>query len=104
MDRREFVAATCSSLGISAIGMPALAESRTRIRVGYLHTLAVDGQIWLCDYLGAWARNGLEPQFKEYKTGLELFTAMAAGDIQMLATGAVISNFPARGQGKMFLV
>jgi NitT/TauT family transport system substrate-binding protein len=104
MDRREFVAATCSSLGMSAIGMPALAESRTRVRVGYLHTLAVDGQIWLCDYLGAWARNGLEPQFKEYKTGLELFTAMAAGDIQMLATGAVISNFPARGQGKMFLV
>jgi NitT/TauT family transport system substrate-binding protein len=104
MDRREFVAATCSSLSMSVIGMPALAESRTRIRVGYLHTLAVDAQIWLCDYLGAWARNGLEPQFKEYKTGLELFTAMAAGDIQMLATGAVISNFPARGQGKMFLV
>jgi NitT/TauT family transport system substrate-binding protein len=104
MDRREFVAAACSSLGVSAIGMPAIAESRTRIRVGYLHTLAVDGQIWLCDYLGAWARNGLEPQFKEYKTGLELFTAMAAGDIQMLVTGAVISNFPARGQGKMFLV
>jgi len=104
MDRRKFVAATCSTLGISAIGMTALAESRTRIRVGYLHTLAVDAQIWLCDHLGAWARNGLEPQFKEYKTGLELFNAMAAGDIQMLATGAVISNFPARGQGKMFLV
>jgi NitT/TauT family transport system substrate-binding protein len=104
MDRREFVAATCSTLGMSAIGLPALAESRTRIKVGYLHTLAVDGQIWLCDHLGAWARNGLEPQFKEFKTGLELFTAMASGDIQMLATGAVISNFPARGQGKMFLV
>jgi NitT/TauT family transport system substrate-binding protein len=104
MDRREFVAATCSTLGLSAIGLPALAESKTRIRVGYLHTLAVDGQIWLSDHLGAWARNGLEPQFQEFKTGLELFTAMASGDIQMLATGAVISNFPARGQGKMFLV
>jgi NitT/TauT family transport system substrate-binding protein len=104
MDRRKFVAATCSTLGMSAIGLPALAESKTRIKVGYLHTLAVDGQIWLCDHLGAWARNGLDPQFKEFKTGLELFTAMASGDIQMLATGAVISNFPARGQGKMFLV
>jgi NitT/TauT family transport system substrate-binding protein len=104
MDRREFVAASCSTLGLSAIALPALAESRTRISVGYLHTLAVDGQIWLCDHLGAWARNGLDPQFKEFKTGLELFTAMAGGDIQMLATGAVISNFPARGQGKMFLV
>ena len=29
---------------------------------------------------------------------------MIGGSIDMLATGAVISNFPARGQGKMFLV
>src|SRR5512138_463151 len=29
---------------------------------------------------------------------------MIGGSIEMLATGAVISNFPARGQGKMFLV
>jgi NitT/TauT family transport system substrate-binding protein len=43
-------------------------------------------------------------QFKEFKTGIELFQAMSGGNIDMLATGAVISNFPARGQGKMFLV
>src|ERR1700730_7522135 len=104
MDRRKFVAATCSTLGASAIGLPALAQGRTKIRVGYLHTLAVDGQIWLSDHLGAWARNGLDPEFKEFKTGLELFTAMDQGGIDMLATGAVISNFPARGKGKMFLV
>jgi NitT/TauT family transport system substrate-binding protein len=29
---------------------------------------------------------------------------MIGGSIEMLVTGAVISNFPARGQGKMFLV
>lgn len=104
MNRRKFVAATCSTLGMSAIGVPALAQRKTKIRVGYLHTLAVDGQIWLADHLGAWARNGLEPQFKEFKTGLELFGALTDGTIDMLATGAVISNFPARGQGKMFLV
>jgi NitT/TauT family transport system substrate-binding protein len=104
MDRRKFVAAACSTLAMPAVALPALAQPRTHIRVGYLHTLAVDGQIWLSDHLGAWARNGLEPEFKEYKTGLELFDAMGAGGIDMLATGAVISNFPARGQGKMFLV
>src|SRR6267142_4672533 len=103
MDRRKFIAATCSTLGMSAIGMPALAQARTKIRVGYLHTLAVDGQIWLAEHLGAWAKNGLDPQFKEFKTGIELFTAMSGGSIDMLVTGAVISNFPARGQGKMFL-
>jgi NitT/TauT family transport system substrate-binding protein len=109
MDRRKFVAATCSTLGISAIGTsaigaPALAQSKTKVRIGYLHTLAVDGQIWLADHLGAWAKQGLDPQFREFKTGVELFTAMSGGAIDMLATGAVISNFPARGQGKMFLV
>jgi NitT/TauT family transport system substrate-binding protein len=103
MDRRKFVVATCSTLGMSMIGMPALAQSKTKIRVGYLHTLAVDGQIWLADHLGAWARNGIDPQFKEFKTGIELFTALSGGGIDMLTTGAVISNFPARGQGKMFL-
>jgi NitT/TauT family transport system substrate-binding protein len=110
MNRRKFIAATCSTLGMSAIGMPALAQrmpalaqSKTKIRVGYLHTLAVDEQIWLADHIGAWGKYGLDPQFTEFKTGIELFTAMSKGSIDMLATGAVISNFPARGQGKMFL-
>ena len=103
MDRRRFLAATSSTLGISALGMPALAAARNKVRIGYLHTLAVDGQIWLADHLGAWARNDLDPQFKEFKTGIELFNALSDGSIDMLTTGAVISNFPARGKGKMFL-
>ena len=49
MDRRKFIAATCSTVGMSAIGMPAHAQAKTKIRVGYLHTLAVDGQIWLAE-------------------------------------------------------
>ena len=27
----------------------ALAQAKTKIRVGYLHTMAVDGQIWLAE-------------------------------------------------------
>jgi NitT/TauT family transport system substrate-binding protein len=104
MDRRRFVAATCSALGASALSMPALAQARTPVRIGYLHTLAVDGQMWLAMHLGAWARNGIDPQFVEFKTGFEVFEALVGGKIDMLATGAVISNFPARGRGKMFLV
>jgi NitT/TauT family transport system substrate-binding protein len=106
MKRREFLEAAgagAAALGLSAIGAPAIAQSPTKIRVGYLHTLAVDGQMWLAQHLGAWAKNGLEPEFKQFTTGLELFQAMVGGSIDMLSTGAVISNFPARGQGKMFL-
>ena len=104
MDRRRFLAATSSTLGIAALGMPALAAAKTtKVRIGYLHTLAVDSQIWLADHLGSWARNDLDPQFKEFKTGIELFNALSENSIDMLTTGAVISNFPARGKGKMFL-
>ena len=102
MNRRKFIAATCSTLGMSAIGMPALAQrmpvlaqrmpvlaqSKTKIRVGYLHTLAVDEQIWLADHIGAWAKYGLDPQFTEFKTGIELFTAMSKGSIDMLDTAS----------------
>jgi NitT/TauT family transport system substrate-binding protein len=106
-NRRKFLgtaAAGAAALGLAAAGFPAIAQSRTRIRVGYLHTLAVDGQMWLAQHLGAWAQHGLEPDFKQFTTGLELFQAMVGGSIDMLSTGAVISNFPARGQGKMFCV
>jgi NitT/TauT family transport system substrate-binding protein len=109
MDRRKFVVSACAAfgtaLGASPLATPAIAAplAKTKFRVGYLHTVAVDEQIWLADHIGSWARNGLDPQFKEFKTGIELFNAMAAGEIDLLATGAVISNFPARGQGKMFL-
>jgi ABC-type nitrate/sulfonate/bicarbonate transport system substrate-binding protein len=104
MDRRKFIVSAWAA-GASALAAPAIALplTKAKIRIGYLHTVAVDEQIWLADHLGAWARNGLDPQFSEFKTGIELFNAMAAGQIDMLATGAVISNFPARGQGKMFL-
>jgi NitT/TauT family transport system substrate-binding protein len=102
-NRRKFLgnaAAGAAALGLSSIGFPAIAQGRTKIRVGYLHTLAVDGQMWLAQHLGAWAKNNLEPEFRQFTTGLELFQAMVGGSIDMLSTGAVISNFPARGQGR----
>jgi NitT/TauT family transport system substrate-binding protein len=100
--RRKLLQGAGAALGLSAAGFPAIGQSRTKIRVGYLHTLAVDGQMWLAEHLGAWGKHGLEPEFRQFTTGLELFQAMVGGSIDMLSTGAVISNFPARGQGKMF--
>ena len=105
-NRRQFLGAAVSgaaTVGLSSLGFPAIAQGTTKIRVGYLHTLAVDGQMWLADHLGAWKKNGLDPEFRQFTTGLELFQAMVGGSIDMLSTGAVISNFPARGQGKMFM-
>jgi len=107
LDRRHFLQTTAAlgvGVGIGALGAPAIAQNRTKVKVGYLHTLAVDGQIWLGMDHGNFAKHGVELDLVQFTTGLELFQAMIGGSIEMLATGAVISNFPARGQGKMFLV
>jgi NitT/TauT family transport system substrate-binding protein len=103
MHRRTILKGAAAFAGAGVLGMPALAQGPTKIRIGYLHTLAVDGQMWLADHLKAYAKHGLEPEFRHFQTGLELFQAMIGGSVDVLSTGAVISNFPARGQGKMFL-
>jgi NitT/TauT family transport system substrate-binding protein len=91
--------------GALAAAAPAsFAQTRTKLRVGYLHTPAVDGQIWLGQQMGSFAKRGLDLELIQFTTGLELFQAMIGGSLDVLSTGAVISNFPARGQGKVFLV
>ena len=102
--RRAIVAAGMASVGLAGIGAPAIAQQRTRIRIGYVDTLAVTGQLWTGMHRGHWAKEGLEFDPVKFNTGLDLFNAMIGGSLDMLSTGAVISNFPARGQGKAFLI
>jgi NitT/TauT family transport system substrate-binding protein len=104
MDRRTFIQGAGATALVSAAGAPAIAQSRTKVKLGYLHPLAVDGQIWLGIDRGDFAKHGVEFDMVQFTTGLELFQAMIGGSIDMLATGAVMSNFPARGQGKVFLI
>src|SRR5690606_11956015 len=99
----RYTAATAAAAALG-IGLPAIAQSRTRVRVGYLHTPAVDGQLWLGIQSGSFAEQGLELEPVLFTTGLELFQAMIGGSLDVLTTGAVVSNFPARGQGKVFLI
>src|SRR6478736_1381884 len=47
---------------------------------------------------------GLAAELIQFTTGLELFQAMIGGSLDVLSTGAVVSNFPARGQGRVFLL
>jgi NitT/TauT family transport system substrate-binding protein len=107
MKRRSMlkgIGAGAALAGLSALPGPALAQGRAKVKCGYLHTLAVDGQLWLGDHMGTFAKEGLDMEFIQFTTGLELFQAMIGGSLDMLVTGAVISNFPARGQGKAFLI
>lgn len=101
--RRTVLKGVAATAGIATLGAPALAQAKTKVRIGYLHTLAVDGQLWLAQHLNAFDKHGIEPELRLFQTGLELFQAMIGGSLDTLVTGAVISNFPARGQGKAFL-
>ncbi|AWP75480.1 ABC transporter substrate-binding protein [Bordetella bronchiseptica] len=102
--RRTLLKTGALAAAMAGIGIPSLARARDKVRVGYLHTPAVDGQIWTGQQTGAFAKHGLDLELIQFTTGLELFQAMIGGSLDMLSTGAVVSNFPARGQGKVFLV
>ena len=102
--RRRPVVMGLAAAGLATMGAPAIAQQRTKIRVGYVDTLAVTGQLWTGVHRGHWAKEGIEFDPVKFNTGLELFNAMIGGSLDMLSTGAVISNFPARGQGKAFLI
>jgi NitT/TauT family transport system substrate-binding protein len=104
--RRTLLQAGAASAAASLAGLAphAFAQAATKLRVGYLHTPAVDGQIFLGQEWGLWSKHGVEFELRQFTTGLELFQAMIGGSLDVLSTGAVVSNFPARGQGKVFLL
>ncbi len=95
--------AAAGTAALAGFAGHAFAQARTKLRVGYLHTPAVDGQIWLGQQSGAWTKRGIDMELIQFTTGLELFQAMIGGSLDVLSTGAVVSNFPARGQGRVFL-
>jgi NitT/TauT family transport system substrate-binding protein len=103
IQRRQIIQAAAAA-SLASTGVISLAQGRAKVTVGYLHTPAVDGHIWVGQQTGAWGKQGIDLELKQFTTGLELFQAMIGGSLDMLATGAVLSNFPARGQGKAFLM
>jgi NitT/TauT family transport system substrate-binding protein len=83
---------------------PAIAQQRTKHEGRLPAHARGDGQIWTGQQIGPLRQGGLELELVKFTTGLELFQAMIGGSLDMLSTGAVVSNFPARGQGKVFLI
>lgn len=78
-------------------------ETRT-VRVGYLHTPAVDSHLWLGLEKGYFEEEGLEIEPTQFDTGISLSQALTGGSLDVAIMGAVISNFPANGQGQVFLI
>jgi len=79
-------------------------EGATEVKVGYLHTIAVDDKLWLGQVEGQWADAGLDVKATEFATGIELSQALTGGSVDVAIMGGVTSNFPAQGQGKIFML
>ena len=92
--------------GLAAVSFasPAIAQARTKLRLGYLHVVAVDGQILTGIDRGSFEKQGIEFELSEFNTGPQVFEAMAAGKLDVLSAGGVISNYLALGAGRAFLI
>jgi len=82
---------------------PAVLAAET-VNVGYLHTLAVDGQFWIAMEKGYFKEEGLEMKPIVFTSGVPLMQALSGGSVDVAIMGAVISNFPTQGVGKIFLL
>jgi NitT/TauT family transport system substrate-binding protein len=54
-NRRRFLGGMAAGMAAASFGFPAIAQERTKIKVGYLHTSAVDAQIWTGEHIGSFA-------------------------------------------------
>ena len=103
--RRRFLGSLgAGALALAAGSRPAFAQQRTKVRVGSLKVLSVDAQLQLAIHMGTFEKEGLDIEARAFTTGVELFQALVGGSLDVLTTGGVLSNFPARGQGKVFLI
>jgi NitT/TauT family transport system substrate-binding protein len=100
LSRRQLVAGGLAA----ALAAPAIAQARARVRLGHLHVVAVDGQIFTGLDRGTFDRNGIDFELVERNTGPEVFEAMARGEVDVLSAGGVISNYLALGAGRAFLI
>ncbi len=89
------------AFAFSFIGPVSAAE---KVKVGYLHTLAVDGQFWIAMEKGYFKEQGLEMEPIQFTSGIPMMQALSGGSVDVAIMGAVISNFPSRGVGKAFLI
>lgn len=89
---------------ILALGLVVSAgHAQETVRVGYLHTLAVDGQFWTAIDNGLFEEQGLDVEPVQFNSGIPLSQALSGGSVDVAIMGAVISNFPSRGVGQVFL-
>ncbi|TQM11406.1 ABC transporter substrate-binding protein [Pseudonocardia kunmingensis] len=111
MRRRVLAALTGLALAIAATACGSTdaasgggSDSRQQVTIGYIAGPAPGMHLLLADEKGYFADAGLDVEIVPFQTGISLSNALTGGSIDVGVMGAVIANFPARGQGKVFLL
>jgi NitT/TauT family transport system substrate-binding protein len=102
--RRQLLVTTAGLVASASLAAPAIAQPRTKIRLGHLHVVAVDGHICTGIDRGSFDKQGIDFELSAFDTGPEVFEAMAAGKLDLLSAGGVVADYLARGAGKLFLI
>lgn len=103
------VAAVLALAAISACaledddGATSTEDGDTVVKIGYLHTVAVDTHMWLGIEEGIFEEHGLKIEPVPFDTGIEESQALSGGSVDVAMMGGVLSNFPATGSGNVFL-
>lgn len=66
-----------------AAGAPALAQDLPKVRVGTLKMSAL-ANVWVAKQAGIFARNGLDVELVEFRSGYEAITAQRGGDVDIV--------------------
>ena len=95
------------AVGAGALAAPAIIgrahAQAAKVRVGYLPVIPSDGHIGLGNHFDFWREEGIEFEEIRFGNGVEQFQALVGGSLDVLSAGAALANFPARGQGRVFL-
>lgn len=97
------VVALVSSCALESDGSEVNENGLPVIKVGYLHTVAVDSHMWLGIQERMFEEHGVAIEPVQFDTGTALSQALSGGSVDIATMGAVLSNFPAQGVGKVFL-
>lgn len=89
---------TASEATAAADTAPSSGEATT-VTVGFLHTVGVDSILYTGLANDTFLDHGIDLELVQFDSGISLSQALAGGSLDMAVMGAVISNFPAQGQG-----
>ncbi|MDR5700907.1 aliphatic sulfonate ABC transporter substrate-binding protein [Agromyces aerolatus] len=80
------------------------AQEVATVRVGYIPGAHDIAQLFVAEENGYFADEGIEIEVTPFQTGISLAQALTGGSLDMGVMGAVVANFPAKGQGKVIVL